>query len=63
MTAAHRNGDPVIDWDEYEHFKGYRWNHNRIAAKLGVKPDSLRAALARRAVRERVAAEQTGVAA
>lgn len=43
---------PEIRWDEYDHFAGFGWTHERIAARLGVNPHSLSVALARRAERK-----------
>ncbi len=45
-TASH------IDWHEYEHFRGFRWDDARIAKRLGVELGSLRTWLARRAARQ-----------
>lgn len=42
---------PLIDWAEYDHFRGFGWDHDRIAARLGVRPNSLRTALDRQRVR------------
>lgn len=52
-TERPRNGHPVIDWQEYEHFAGYGWGLDWIAERLGVKPESLRTSLARRTARDR----------
>lgn len=61
-TTEPRNGQRRIEWDDYEHFRAYGWNHDRIADRLGVTPASLTTALHRRAARNRNAA-QTGAAA
>lgn len=42
----------AFDWADYEHFRSFGWDHDRIAARLGVNPHSLSVALARRAERK-----------
>ncbi len=49
----------AIDWDDYEHFAGYGWDPDRIAEALGVRPGSLRTALARRTARNTQPVETT----
>lgn len=47
-----RYTQPEIDWVEYEHFRSFGWDEQRIADRLGVLLSSLRTALARRAAKE-----------
>lgn len=42
----------AFDWGDYEHFRGFGWDHDRIARRLGVEPSSLQTALVRRAQRQ-----------
>lgn len=64
MTTTERGRDrTLIDWQEYEHFAGYNWSLDDIAARLGVEPESLRTGLARRAARDRAHDTGAGVAA
>ncbi len=53
----------AIDWQEYEHFAGYGWDESRVAEALGVRPGSLRTALARRAARDTAQADTAAEAA
>lgn len=52
----------TFDWADYEHFADFGWDHDRIAARLGINPHSLSVALARRAERQSKDA-RTGAAA
>lgn len=52
----------AFEWADYEHFRSFNWDLDRIADRLGIEPSSLQTALARRAERQSKDA-RTGAAA